>query len=270
MLRRILLTTILAAFFAVPGLAQGTGALQALFDPDQQAYQYALLDAQANLAHAKWPPFNPAIWDITAANPDLVWKGRPGSSQVLMAAFAPSVYYPSVDQELPAGTDLWVTPVPEMKTEIMSGMAGDYRANPALAASKYLGLPSANANNAVVELWVDPAFLLRPAISTSITDHSAETEFPVTLQVIPTVTTTQVPKTSPGPGYAPAQDYVTWFLERESSIFTTPGVSYPWTGLGYTYNWANPVDPVGGSEFLIPKGSTIVVQSVTPIGQYFH
>ena len=187
-----------------------------------------------------------------------------------MAAFAPSAYYPTTGQEIAAGTDLWVTPVPEMKAEILSGIAGDYKANPALAASKYLGLPPVNSNNAVVEFWVAPVSMLRPAISTDITSHSAETEFPLTMQVIPTVDTALVPKTSPGPGYAPASNYVTWFLERESSIYALSGAPYPWTGLGYTYNWSNPADPVGGSEFLIPKGTPVTVKSVTPIGQYFH
>ena len=266
MFKKMLAVAVLVLFTAVQGLAQSAGAIQALFDPDQMAYQYAILDAQANLAHAKLPPLAPAVWDINAANPNLIWKGTPGASPVLTATFTRAAYYPETGVTIPAGTDLWVTPAPEMRMEIKAGAAGDYAANPGLAASKYLGLPPVNANNAVVELWVDPASMLRPAISASIDNHGAETEFPVTLQVIPTTNTLLIPKTSPGPGYGPATNYISWFLERESSIYTTPGASYPWTGLGYTYNWADPVNPVGGSEFVIPKGSPVTVKSVTPIG----
>jgi hypothetical protein len=269
MFKRAFLTVLLLALTATLGLAQSANLAQALLDPDQLAYQYAIMDAQANLAHAKLPPLNPSIWDINPGNSSLVWKGQPGASAVLTASFTKAVYYPSVGQEIPAGTDLWVTPVPEMKTEITAGVAGNYSLNPALAASKYLGLPPDNTNDSIVELWVDPPYLLRPAINSDITAHSAETEFPVSLQVIPTPATALTPKTSPGPGYGPAPDYVTWFLERESSIYTAPGGSYPWTGLGYTYNWANPTDPVGASEFVIPKGSPVTVKSVTPVGSYF-
>jgi hypothetical protein len=40
---------------------------------------------------------------------------------------------------------------------------------------------------------------------------------------------------------------------------------YPWTALGYTYDW-NPVSttPVGPSEFVAHKGARVVFDSIIP------
>ena len=47
------------------------------------------------------------------------------------------------------------------------------------------------------------------------------------------------------------------------------GKEYPWTGLGYTYDWGNPNDwddpknpPIGASEYVIKKGATVYIESV--------
>ena len=37
---------------------------------------------------------------------------------------------------------------------------------------------------------------------------------------------------------------------------------YPWTGLGYTYDWGNPKKPTGASEYVIKKGATVYIESV--------
>jgi hypothetical protein len=43
---------------------------------------------------------------------------------------------------------------------------------------------------------------------------------------------------------------------------------YPWTQLGYTYDWGNPESEVGLSEFVIRKGSTVVIKSVSNLDEY--
>jgi hypothetical protein len=39
------------------------------------------------------------------------------------------------------------------------------------------------------------------------------------------------------------------------------------TGLGYTYDWGRP-DPVGQSEFVVPRGTTVVIESITATAEY--
>jgi hypothetical protein len=48
-----------------------------------------------------------------------------------------------------------------------------------------------------------------------------------------------------------------------------PRKSYPWTALGYTYDWA-PSAPghVGDSEFVAPQGTPVTVRAVVPTAEY--
>lgn len=244
--------------------------------PLQAQYLAGVADAQATLAHLKNPPANPDIWDITAGNPNLIWNGTPGASQVLVATFTKAQYYATAapGQTLTAVGDYWVTPAPQAYTAIKAASPGGVVANPTLALDEYLGLPPTSTDDAVVSMWVSPANLVRPAMDPSITNHAAETDFPLSGQVVPVANPAALPKQPPAPGFGPAADYPTWFLERESAIYnpSIPGGPYPWTGLGYTYNWGNlgVGSVVGGSEFVIPQGSPVKIQAVTPVSAYFN
>ena len=66
-------------------------------------------------------------------------------------------------------------------------------------------------------------------------------------------------------GKGAPEDSLSPYQQWIKSIDTETG-SYPWTGLGYTYDWS-PTNPshVGLSEFILPVGSQVVVEkSVTP------
>ena len=43
---------------------------------------------------------------------------------------------------------------------------------------------------------------------------------------------------------------------------------YPWTRLGYAYDWGNPQSEVGLSEFVIKKGALVQIHAVTFIDDY--
>ena len=241
--------------------------------PLQAQYLAGVADAQANLLHLKTPPANPDIWDITAENPRLLWDGVPGQSRVLVATFTKARFYATAapGQALNAVGDYWVTPAPQAYQAIKAASPDGVVGNPTLALDEYLGLPPGSTNDAVVSLWVLPAVLVRPAMDPSITNHAAETVFPLSFQTVPLASPAALPKDPPAPGFAPATTYANWFLNRESAIFS-PGVAggpYPWTGLGYTYNWGS-TDVVGGSEFIIPQGSPVKLQAVTPVSNYFN
>lgn len=45
-------------------------------------------------------------------------------------------------------------------------------------------------------------------------------------------------------------------------------VAYPWTRLGYTYDWGNPRADMGLSEFVIKKGAEIAINSVYTTEDY--
>lgn len=255
--------------------ATGAATIQdMLFAPFDALYASSVLDAQANLAHLKQPPSAPAIQDITPENKSLIWKGEPGASQVLVTTFTKSAYYSNLlpGQTIPAAVDLWVVPAPQLYMEIRAEDPLGAALAPKLAVSQYLGLPPRNTNDAVVSVWVSPAALLRPAIDPRTDTHELETSFPLTLQNVPLTQAPVLPKDPPAPGFSSVPDYGAWFLDRQSVIynFTVSGGPYPWTGLGYTYDW-NPAAPdvVGASEFIIPRGTPVTFRDATPVGDYF-
>jgi hypothetical protein len=43
---------------------------------------------------------------------------------------------------------------------------------------------------------------------------------------------------------------------------------YPWTRLGYTYNWRPGADRYGASEYVLREGATVTVTAVTPYRRY--
>ena len=61
--------------------------------------------------------------------------------------------------------------------------------------------------------------------------------------------------------------YEEWFTDRKNTIYYGDH-PYPWTGLGYTYDWGDPGCEVGLSEFVILGGSTVGVQDVVPTADY--
>ena len=58
-----------------------------------------------------------------------------------------------------------------------------------------------------------------------------------------------------------------WFAEQVNSRYQDPN-GYPWTRLGYTFDW-NPETPrYGASEYVIRKGSAVTVKTRTSTAEY--
>ncbi|WP_339383948.1 hypothetical protein [Fortiea sp. LEGE XX443] len=101
----------------------------------------------------------------------------------------------------------------------------------ALRLQQYLGLIlNRNSNKThFVEMWVKAEDLTRPCIDPEINDSNCK--------VLPV----PVPKSS----------FILYDIYK-NSYENDKKEYYPWTGLGYTYDWGNPQKPhVGASEFLI-------------------
>ncbi len=103
-------------------------------------------------------------------------------------------------------------------------------------------------------MWVNPADLFRPSPDGEVDDTVAELELP-------------------GPErFASQQDYEfhrDWYnLQLSIDDYDNPAKNYPWTRLGYTYDWGNPDSEVGLSEFVITAGSTIKIENVYETAAY--
>lgn len=177
---------------------------------------------------------------VTTNNPVLQWRWRPGTGelQVKAASFmsayvATNFYHAGYTTILPVNATVWATLAPELKN-FMFRYNGT---NAAMRAKQVLGLPPESSNNTVVEFWVDKDLLIRPSPDPEITDHESEIDFSYAASRY----------------LAVSQDYIDWFQHEAANKYDFNGWPYPWTRMGYTYDWAKTGGSVVGlSEVVIP------------------
>jgi len=221
----------------------------------QAAFQAAVDDAEVAEA-------GEICRNLTAIVPEeepLIWEGTPGESRVLVVTWTSYTGYDDQVGKSIAVADLmkfvettrdtWVTAAPQVQDFCKRLHLDDERMT--LRVEQLLGLPPHNGKTRFVEFWVDPQDLFRPSPDPAITDHEAELDFPQSNLYV---------TVSP--------DHVTWY---ENTLATSYGDGgYPWTRLGYTYDWGNPLSEVGLSEFVIRTGATVTVKSVTLNSDYWR
>jgi len=210
----------------------------------EQQYQEALKDAQT----ATPDEISRSLTAVVPWNDKLVWEGDPNVSRVAVVTWTSYTGYDSqVGQTITASRDIWVTMVPEIRNWVRRHHI--LPRNLTLRLEELLGVPPHSGKIRFVEFWVDPNTLFRPSPDPEITDREAELDFPVSAQFV-TV----------------SQSYTDWFNALEAISYEPNG--YPWTRLGYTYDWGNPFTNEGLSEFVIPQFATITVKSVASNEDY--
>ena len=202
----------------------------------EQLYRAAVEDAM----HADADEIETNLSMISVQNPDLRWK----DGMVLVVTFT---HYPD---SYPVGEtintwwgDTWVTAAPELQKAFTS--MPNAAAEPLLRIEQLLGLPQETGNQWFAELWVRPEDLFRPCPDNEITDSVCELTFPDTA----------------------TDDYILWF-ENLTTTSYADNPAYPWTRLGYTYDWAPGTDEVGLSEFVIRPEAEVLVEQVTKFDTY--
>ncbi len=226
----------------------GPAGLEARLNAERLPWENAIHDlplayrAAVRNAEAAGPAeVSNSLVSIVESNGRLVWRGEAGNKEVLVTTWTGWPGYNGQEgMSATAGIPSWVTAVPEVKEFCQAQRPIE----PALRLEQLLGLPPDDGKQWFVELWVWPADLFRPAPDPEITDQGAGLDFP--------------DSASP--------EYRAWFDDLRSKSYGENG--YPWTRLGYTYDWGSPDDHVGLSEFVINKGAPIEVRSVTPTVVY--
>ncbi len=198
-----------------------------------QAQYLAATRASRHLTNAD------AVSTLTAikpTSPTLVWRTRGSVEQVLMVAWSTNDFDNQVGSLHTMRTPFWVTAAPELKSfceKIHSGQRD-------LRLQQVLGLPPWLHFSRVVGFWVSPDDLFRPCADPDITTTSCTTA-PAShghfLQVDP--------------------GYTTWF-KKQMQPRACPDC-FPFTGLGYTYDWGDSKNRVGLSEFVIARGAAVEV-----------
>ncbi|SHM59812.1 hypothetical protein SAMN05444266_109136 [Chitinophaga jiangningensis] len=192
------------------------------------------------------------LWTITPTNTRLQWKTINGKQYVLMATFMrfPSSY-PLGDSITTTWGESFLFAPGQMKAKLASMSAGT---DTILRICQVLGLPPINpkTNTHIAQMWVQAAQLYRPAGNPDITT------------------------TTTGAVLVPAatNDYITWFnnyilFAYFHTLTSATDYHYPWTRLGYTYDWAPGAKEVGMSEFVMKPNSGAWVEKTTTAQDFF-
>jgi hypothetical protein len=225
----VLLVVLLLLPFTGCG-APDPGALKA-------AYQAAIDDARIAAPEEISRDLEP----IAFYNQDLVWDG----GRVLLLTWTSwNGYSGSVGGNMTLSREVWVVVPHELKDFYGQNrsLQGD---NLILRLEQLYGLPPDNGKQYFVEFWVDPADVFRPSPDPDTADREAELDFPAWVDTA----------------------YRDWFNNLLNTSYRENG--YPWTRLGYTYDWGNSKSEVGLSEFVIRAGSAVGINAVSGSLEYF-
>lgn len=179
---------------------------------------------------------------IASYNTNLVWS----NGLVLVASFTKTYDYPQHIGGLYTNraADGWVTLAPEARNFFRTYTGTNYL----LRYKQLLGMPYTVGNNMIAEFWVDPQILFRPSPDPEINDREAQMDFSYTNSA----------------RLAVSQAHYSWFTNQVVAN------AWPWTRLGYTYDWGNSRSYIGLAEYVIPQGSVFIVHSITDAETYLR
>jgi hypothetical protein len=265
----------------------GCGSSSSAAGDPQSDYLAAVQDA-VTITVAK---ISKNLIPVRTDNASLQWENGVVGSRLLVATYIdnqaacenynnPATGGCKTGQECPTyWYNSWVTVVPELKNLLGSSPS-------LLRVAQSLGLPPPGpgktlSTTCILELYVSPSDLFRPSADPEITDQEAELAFPpdgFRKYDDSTLVYSEMPcdaaycSACTGSGKCGMTSYRNWFTLRRAYVYTLP-TPYPWTALGYTYDWGNPVAPhIGASEFVINAGSSgipVFIKSAKWTGDYF-
>jgi hypothetical protein len=155
----------------------------------------------------------------------------------------------------PLAVDVWVTAVPEVQNTCQQ-FTGDI----ALRLRQLLGLTPMQKFAHFVVIVVKQGDIFRPTVNPDPT-----TTLPCDCP-IESNCGEAFPK-----GVSP--EHVAWLANQMLGSYTISESSqvrtgYPWTRLGYTYDWRLGSTKYGASEFVIRRGSVVTVEEIVPYETY--
>jgi hypothetical protein len=231
----------------VAGLLVACGGADSVTESDPEArYRAAIADART----AEPSEITTSLTPLVPYNDVLVWRTVEDSvRQVLVVTWGGADTLPpaSVGDTVTADQDVWVTAVPALKQFCRgSDRTGDRRR---LRLAQRLGLPPDADYDRFVELWVRPQDLVRPCPDPEVTDRECELHPP-----------------KPRAHVQISDAHRAWFRELKETSYGPDG--YPFTGLGYTYDWHPSTDKVGPSEFVLRPGEPAVLRATYSTAAY--
>lgn len=263
----IALVSLLAVLQAQdPHQASASGRQDASLDKLAKAYQAAV-------EAAKFPSeskISKNLLPIRKSTDGLFWDEQ---GRVLMATWTKASYYQGRKRgdELELQVDTWLTAAPFMRRFCRGvGLEGDALR---LRIAQRLGMPPGVENDSFLQIWIDPSDFFRPCPDPEVGDQECQ----VSLSAGRTTPQGGVPWDCSGEAHQVSEAFVQvsrahldWMCRNWKQTYSSqdPLRNYPWTALGYTYDWGSPLDPVGASEFVAPKGRRAVFHSIAGTDDY--
>ena len=203
---------------------------------DNALYAAAVRDAMVVSEDEIMPLVN-----ITKDDENVIWDGD--KVLVLFMHKYPDSYPAGEEIKLKWG-DVWCVSAVEAVRWVQHNQITD---DPTKRLHQLLGMPLSKGYTTITALWVDASLLYRPAF---VTDPTA-----------PMKTTYQ-------PTGDPAFDekYLKWFDSNVRWSYIES--AYPWTRLGYTYDWADNGTAYGLSEFIIFSGAPAKVAYTFTVDEF--
>jgi hypothetical protein len=205
------------------------------------AYRLAVLDAQV-------PDKSKIYHKLTSVQ-------RNNSDSILVVTWTDYLQYKNDSSgHYNTGThDIWVTIVPElslrMRHELKKHPENSVDDKLNLRLKQLIGLPEKSNYRYFAEFWVKYDDLYRPCPDNEIYDCKCGLAFPAHTDT----------------------NYIYWFNKQKTDSYSSSDISqlYPWTQLGYTYDW----DPgtksrIGLSEFIIKRKANVIYIKTTPTREY--
>jgi len=268
----------------------GTGFGRDVTPADEKAYKAALEDTEVAeqteistrlLAVAPWYD---TLNDAILHGSSIKWENPadPENSRVLVETIIDrddyiKYYEPYIGKETLLTLSCWVTIVPELKNYFIGKSCPPTREK----IIQLKGLNPARDYSILVEMWVYPKDLFRPAPDPEITDHEGELSvkvaednwtFPSDSNAFLTLIDEALYLEK---GWISPVKYKGWFINAAQTYYDRSGNDVskwrsPWARLGYTYDWGNTDDRLGISEFRVvlnveKQGLTVKIEGAVDL-----
>ncbi len=222
---------------------------------------------------AKYPAPEKISRDLTPllrSTGGLVWNDQ---GQLLMATWTEAKYYSDTEryrrgEPFSLYGDTWVTAVSVVR-DFCRALDLDSPMR-TLRLEQLFGLPPGVGKDAFLEIWVDPTDVFRPCPDPEISDHECQVEIPVIDRDDRQPWDCTLKRQVSGRYVTVHPGHLQWMCYNWTLSYGNddPLKNYPWTALGYTYDWGNPEDHRGLSEYVASGGSQVVFESLTPTELY--
>ncbi|HVI02804.1 MAG TPA: hypothetical protein VM869_29095 [Enhygromyxa sp.] len=139
-----------------------------------------------------------------------------------------------------------------------SGLQGDALV---LRLEQLLGMPPGRGYDVFMQVWIDPQQLFRPCAEPSVLEPTCPVAAPLHSEM------DQVTWDCSAPSDGHSQWLCNNWVQSYGSL--DPFGRFPWTALGYTYDWS-PENPTGEgpSEFVAPARTPVVFERLVPTEEF--